>query len=51
MSDASVDYLGKRAVKVTEDGEVANGEAYAIVRDAVFHNGAMDVPANVNDED
>jgi len=39
----SVDYLGKRAVKITEAGQVANGEAYAIVRDAVFHNGAIDV--------
>src|SRR5712691_11384938 len=39
----SVDYLGKRAVKITEDGQVANGEAYAIVKDAVFHNGAIDV--------
>lgn len=39
----SVDYLGKRAVKVTEDGEVPNGEAYAIVKDAVFHNGEIAV--------
>src|SRR5882672_4681831 len=39
----SVDYLGKRAVKITEDGQLANGEAYAIVKDAVFHNGAIDV--------
>lgn len=39
----SVDYLGKRAVKITEDGQVANGEAYAIVKDAVFHNGAIEV--------
>ena len=39
----SVDYLGKRAVKIVEDGQVANGEAYAIVKDAVFHNGAIDV--------
>ena len=39
----SVDYLGKRAVKVTEDGEVSNGEAYAIVKDAVFHNGEIAV--------
>jgi hypothetical protein len=37
----SVDYLGKQAVKITEDGQVANGEAYAIVKDAVFHNGAI----------
>lgn len=39
----SVEYLGKRAVKITEDGQVANGEAYAIVKDAVFHNGAIEV--------
>ena len=39
----SVDYLGKRAVKMTEDGEVANGEAYAIVKEAVFHNGAIEL--------
>src|SRR6266404_941832 len=39
----SVDYLGKRAVKITEDGQVANGEAYAILKDAVFHNGAIEV--------
>src|SRR5258706_6255 len=30
----SVDYLGKRAVKITEDGAVDNGEAYAIVKEA-----------------
>src|SRR6266849_6079195 len=39
----SVDYLGKRAVKMTEDGQIANGEAYAVVKDAVFHNGAIEV--------
>jgi len=33
--------LGKRAVKITEAGQVANGEAYAIMKDAVFHNGAI----------
>lgn len=38
----SVGYPGKRAVKITEDGQVANGEAYAIVKDAVFHNGAVE---------
>ena len=37
----SVEYQGKRAVKITEDGTVANGEAYAIVKDTVFHNGAI----------
>jgi hypothetical protein len=39
----SVDYRGKRAVKVTEGGQVANGEAYAIVKGAIFHNGAIEV--------
>ena len=39
----SVEYLGKRAVKVTEDGQVPNGEAYAVVKDAVFHNGSIEV--------
>ena len=32
----SVDYLGKRAAKITEDGQVANGEAYAIVKDVSY---------------
>ena len=39
----SVDYLGKRSIKMTEDGEVANGEAYAIVKEAAFHNGAVEL--------
>jgi hypothetical protein len=39
----TANYLGKRAVKLTEDGEVANGEAYAIVKGAAFHNGTIDV--------
>jgi hypothetical protein len=39
----SVDYLGKRAIKITEVGEVANGEAYAVVKDAVFHNGEIEL--------
>ena len=39
----SVDYLGKRAIKMTEEGVVTNGEAYAIVKDAVFHNGAVEL--------
>jgi hypothetical protein len=37
------DYLGKRAIKIVEDGQVPNGEAYAIVKDAVFHNGTIEV--------
>lgn len=39
----SVDYHGKRAVKITEDGRVPDGEAYAIVRGTVFHNGEVEV--------
>lgn len=39
----SVEYLGKRAVKITEDGEVPDGEAYAIVKEAVLHNGTIEV--------
>jgi hypothetical protein len=39
----SVDYLGKRAVKITEDGTVPNGEAYASVKSAAFHNGTIRV--------
>ncbi len=39
----SVEYLGKRAVKITEDGQVADGEAYAILRGSAFHNGAIEV--------
>jgi len=39
----SVDYLGKRAVKLTEEGAVSNGEAYALVKGAVLHNGAIEL--------
>jgi hypothetical protein len=39
----SVTYRGKAAVKVTETGAVANGEAYAIVKGADFHNGEIEV--------
>ena len=39
----TVVYLGKPAVKVVEDGQVPDGEAYAIVRGAVFHNGEIEV--------
>jgi hypothetical protein len=39
----SVDYLGKQAIKITEQGQIANGEAYAVVKDTVFHNGAISV--------
>jgi hypothetical protein len=39
----SVDYLGRRAVKVTEDGDVPNGQAYAVVKGVAFHNGEIQV--------
>ena len=39
----AVNYLGKRAVKITEDGQVANGEAYAEVKDSSFHNGSIEI--------
>jgi hypothetical protein len=39
----SVHYLGKRAVKLTEIGEVANGEAYAVLKGALFHDGSIEV--------
>jgi hypothetical protein len=39
----SVDYEGKHAIKVVEDGQIPNGEAYAIVKGAEFHNGEIEV--------
>ena len=39
----SVDYKGKRAIKLLETGDVANGEAYAVVKGAAFHNGEIEV--------
>jgi hypothetical protein len=39
----SVEYKGKRAIKVTEDGQVGNGEAYAIVKGLEFRNGTIEV--------
>jgi hypothetical protein len=38
-----VEYKGKRAIKITEDGDTPNGEAYAIVKGATFHNGEIEV--------
>lgn len=40
---AAVEYRGKHAIKVTEDGQVPNGEAYAVVKDAALHNGSIEV--------
>jgi hypothetical protein len=39
----SVDYQGKRAIKVVEDGSVENGEAYAVVKNTEFHNGTIEL--------
>jgi len=39
----AVDYKGKRAIKVVEDGEVANGEAYAVLKGTEFHDGTIEV--------
>ena len=39
----AVNYLGKLAIKVLEDGDVPNGEAYAIVKGPAFHNGDIEV--------
>ena len=38
-----VDYKGKRAIKIVEDGDTSNGEAYAIVKGATFHTGEIEV--------
>ena len=39
----SVEYKGKRAIKLTEDGQPGNGEAYAVIKGAEFHNGTIEV--------
>jgi hypothetical protein len=39
----SVEFKGKRGIKVVEDGQVANGEAYAVVKGAPFQNGTIEV--------
>jgi CubicO group peptidase (beta-lactamase class C family) len=38
-----VEYLGKPAIRLLEDGVVENGEAFAIVEGADFANGSIDV--------
>jgi len=38
-----VDYRGKRAVKIVEDGNVQNGEAYAVLKNTDFHDGTIEV--------
>lgn len=39
----SVDYQGKHAIRIVEDGAPPNGEAYAVLKDSTFHNGTIDV--------
>ena len=39
----AVEFKGKRAIKIVEDGQVANGEAYAVVKGTPFHNGTIEV--------
>jgi hypothetical protein len=38
-----VEYKGNRGIKIVEDGDVPNGEAYAIVNGTTFHNGEITV--------
>jgi hypothetical protein len=39
----SVEYRGKRAVRLVEDKSVPNGEAYAVLTETEFHNGTIEV--------
>src|SRR5262245_57872021 len=39
----SADYLGKRAVRIVEDGQVPDGEAYAVLKGSTFHNGEIEM--------
>ena len=39
----AADYQGRHGVKIVETGEVANGDAYAVVTGSAFHNGVIDV--------
>jgi hypothetical protein len=40
---ASVDYSGKKAIRIVEDNRVENGGAYAVVNGSTFHNGEIEV--------
>jgi len=40
---AVAEYRGKSAIKVVEDENVPNGEAYAVVKGTEFHNGTIEV--------
>jgi hypothetical protein len=37
------DYMGKHAVKIVEDGQVPNAQAWAEVKGVQFHNGEIEV--------
>lgn len=37
------EYKGKQAIKVVADGDVPNGEEYAVVNGATFHNGEIEL--------
>jgi hypothetical protein len=37
----SVEYRGKRAIAIKEDGAVPNGQAYAVIKGPIFHNGEI----------
>lgn len=39
----SVEYRGKRAIRIVEEENVPNGEAYAVLKGTEFHNGTIDV--------
>jgi hypothetical protein len=39
----SVEYRGKHGIKLVEDGSVANGEAYAVLKGVDFHNGTIEL--------
>jgi hypothetical protein len=43
VSVAAVEYKGKRAIKLIEDGAVGNGEAFAVLKGSEFHNGTIEV--------
>lgn len=42
ISLAAVTYESRKAVRVVETGQVANGEAYAMVKDAKFRDGTIE---------
>src|SRR5215813_1062154 len=38
-----VEYKGKRAIKIVQEGVAPNGENYAIIKGTTFHNGEIEV--------